>query len=79
MLVLLSFFLFGCVDDSKPQTDEDCVVFFDKCESGCEPVCGTISQRDDVNSGDVCDLGCMDSGLDDASCVVVDEACQWAE
>ena len=79
MPLLLSLLMFGCVNDPKPQDDDDCVAFFDKCEAGCEPLCGTTYDRDDVNSGETCDLGCEDSDLDSVACVLVEDTCQWAE
>ena len=69
---------FGCVE-KKPQTNDDCVVFYDTCNSGCEPVCGTIYEKEDAESGEICDLGCIDSGDENLECVLVGETCQFVE
>ena len=75
--LFISWFSLGC-EDPKPQTNEDCVVYYDKCNSGCDPICGTVAEKEAVESGEVCDLGCVDSGSQ-AECVLVDDACQWSE
>lgn len=73
------FLLFACFE-RKPQSDEDCATFRDKCNSGCELICGSIDEKEKIENGDICDLGCMDSGaLDVSDCILVDEVCQFAE
>ena len=77
-MFLMMFFL-GCIE-SKPQSDEDCVTFVDTCNSGCDLICGSIYQKQEVENQQSCDLGCMESE-DTASpeCVLVGEECQFED
>ena len=77
--MFLFLFFLSC-SESKPQSDEDCVTFYDKCNSGCDLVCGSIYQKQDVESQQSCDLGCIESE-DSASpeCILVGEECQFED
>ena len=59
-----------------PRSDADCVVYYDKCNSGCELQCGTAREAESVET---CDLGCFDSGqpATDDDCVVRDGECTF--
>lgn len=77
MIPLLLSLLLAC----NPRDDGDCVVYRDKCSSGCAYLCGSTREASQA-SKQVCDLGCMDSGYtpSDAECVLVDDStCGWAE
>jgi len=75
--VYVLFFLLISFACAVLKSDEGCAVYYDKCEYGCEPLCGTITDRDRAQRGMSCDIGCMDTGIPD--CVLKDGVCQWAE
>ena len=76
--LILALFSFGCAE-KKPQTNDECVVFYDTCNSGCEPVCGSIYEKEESESGEICDLGCIDSGDENLECALVEGSCQFVE
>ena len=76
---LLTLLSVGC-GEKKPQSDDDCVVFYDTCNSACEPICGTIYEKEAVESGNICDLGCItDTAEEQLECSLVGETCQFVE
>ncbi|MBM75362.1 MAG: hypothetical protein CMK59_08165 [Proteobacteria bacterium] len=62
---------------NAPESDEDCLVYYDKCEMGCEPLCGTARARDKAERGGTCDIGCLDTATPE--CVFEDGECQWQQ
>ena len=71
-MMTLMLFLLAC----GPTSNEDCVVYYDKCNAGCEPQCGSQRDANAVERAGICDLGCMDSGSTD-ECVLRDGECTW--
>ena len=71
-MMSLIFFLLAC----GPTSSDDCIVYYDKCNAGCDPQCGTQRDADDATRGGTCDLGCMDTGGTD-ECVLRDGECTW--
>ena len=74
-MLLLLLTIWAC---DTPKSDADCIVYYDKCSSGCTPLCGTEKDEKNANRGGSCDLGCIDSG-EISDCVLVGDSCQWAE
>lgn len=63
------------------RSNDQCVVYRDKCNNGCAWVCGSEREERRTTRGGTCDLGCFDSGDPpvDAECVAVAGECQWSE
>ena len=74
-MIGLFLFLISC---NTPQSDVDCIVYYDKCNSGCEALCGTEADERKAERGGVCDLGCMDTG-EPPACILVDGECAFAD
>ena len=70
---MLVWLMLSCM---TPKSDSDCVVYYDKCNAGCELQCGSLQEAESV---EICDLGCMDSGepVTDDECVLRDDECTW--
>ena len=75
---LIFLALLSACFEKKPQSDEDCVTFRDKCNAGCELICGSVYEEEKVDNS--CDLGCSpdeDTAIPD--CILIGEECQFSE
>ena len=76
-MFLSLLFCFGC-GDPEPESDADCVAFYDTCNAGCNLQCGTIYEKERVDKAPSCDLGCVDSE-DDPECLFTEGQCLFGE
>ena len=76
--MLSSLLLFLACANPPPQSDEDCVSFYDTCNAGCDLQCGTIYEKEAIDNARSCDLGCIDSE-DDPVCIFTEGQCLFEE
>ncbi len=83
IVLLATTLLFASACDAPVNGDEDCAVVFDKCNSGCTPLCVSVAEGRRIDKGEQCDLGCdvVSGGSGDSAqeCIAVEGECVWSE
>ena len=74
--MIFFWMLIGC-GDPLPTSDADCVTFYDTCNAGCTLQCGTIYEKESVESAQSCDLGCV-APDEIPECILSEDTCAFA-